>query len=132
LKKNSVSVRTVPFRQPLLAAMASVVNTDICSDITIIVDGERLPAHRIFLFARSKYFRDIINGDETNNKIVNNEIYESGFSPDMMRELLHYLYTDHCTDDSILHIHGRVLLLLAIKFEVNPLIREVLLSIITH
>lgn len=125
LKKNSISVRTVPFRQPLLAAMASVVNTDICSDITIVVDGEKLPAHRIFLFARSKYFRDILNGDETNNKIINNEIHESGFSPNMMRELLHFLYTDHCTDDSILYIHGRVLLLIGIKFEVYPLIREV-------
>ena len=121
--KNKVSVRMVPLRQPLYAAMASIVNTDTYSDITIIVDGERLPAHRIFLFARSKYFRDILNGDETNNRIENNEIQESGFSATMMREFLHYLYTDHCTHDSILYIHGRVLILLAIKYEVHPLIR---------
>jgi len=128
MKKNSLkNVRSVPIRQPLLAAMASIVNTDIYSDITIIVDGERLPAHRIFLFARSKYFRDILNGDESNNKIINNEIQiqENGLSPDMMRELLHFIYTDHCTDDTILYVHGRVLLLLAIKFEIHPLIREV-------
>jgi len=126
MKKNSVNVRSVPIRQPLLAAMASIVNTDIYSDITIIVDGERLPAHRIFLFTRSKYFRDILNGDET-NKIINNEIQiqENGLSPDMMRELLHFMYTDHCTDDTILYVHGRALLLLAIKFEIHPLIREV-------
>jgi len=115
--KNKVSVRTVPLRQPLLAAMASIVNTDIYSDITIVVDGERLPAHRIFLFARSKYFSDILNGNETN------EIQETDFSATIMREFLHYLYTDHCTDDSILFIHGRVLLLVAIKYEVDSLIR---------
>lgn len=124
--KKKVTVRTVPLRQPILAAMSSIVNTDLYSDITIVVDGERLPAHRIFLFARSKYFRDILNGDEA-NKIEDNEIQETGFSAIIMREFLHYLYTDHCTDDSIIYIHGRVLLLIAIKYEVHPLIRGIII-----
>jgi hypothetical protein len=52
---------------PVLAALATVVNSDYYADMWLVVDGERLPAHKLILLPRSSVLRQHFEGNVSVN-----------------------------------------------------------------
>lgn len=56
-QRNSfIKKSTNVFSQPLLNAMEKIVNTNQCADIILLVEGERLPAHKVSYFLLILYY----------------------------------------------------------------------------
>lgn len=62
------------------------------SDVTFVVEGIRIPAHRVLLAARSSYFRAMLYGGlaESNQDEIQLKVPLEAF-----RALLEYIYTGH-------------------------------------
>lgn len=81
------------------------------SDITLIVAGERLSAHKVILAARSDYFRALLFGglrESSQNEI---ELKDENITLAAFKFLLHYVYTGRLNlarlkDDMILDVLG--------------------------
>ncbi|XP_050420152.1 BTB/POZ domain-containing protein 9-like [Adelges cooleyi] len=75
----------------LVSDISSLYLNDRFSDVVLVVDEERFPAHRNILASRSDYFRALFNGDfkEFNESVV--EIKE--ISVISFKILLRYIYT---------------------------------------
>lgn len=72
--------------------MAQLCMSDDYSDVTFIVETQRLPAHRVILAARSEYFRALLYGglSETTQSEINLKIPLEAF-----KALLRYIYSGH-------------------------------------
>ncbi|CAD7091304.1 unnamed protein product [Hermetia illucens] len=72
--------------------MAKLCINDDYSDVTFIVENQRLPAHRVVLAARSEYFRALLYGglSETNQSEIQLKIPLEAF-----KALLRYIYSGH-------------------------------------
>lgn len=70
--------------------MAKLCINDDYSDVTFIVENQRLPAHRVVLAARSEYFRALLYGglSETNQSEIQLKIPLEAF-----KALLRYIYS---------------------------------------
>jgi len=73
-------------RTCLVDDLGSLLTTNLYSDVVFIVEGQRVPAHRCILAARSSYFRDLIAdaGAEVKLDNVRHAIFLA---------ILRYLYT---------------------------------------
>ncbi len=136
------------FDQPLFSAMQKIVNTHVCSDISLVLNNYtlKLPAHKVILYSRSSVFRSIIDGqavdgmrmvcvDNSAEICINDDNYNSSMeSIEAMRinymEFLNFLYTDHCSCPSALLAHNRTLIKLGIRFDVVELIEQCETSIV--
>jgi BTB/POZ domain-containing protein 9 len=79
------------------------------SDITLVVDGNRLPAHRVLLAARSDYFRALLYGGMKESQETDIHIKVSSLQA--FKYLLKYLYCGHIQlksfkEETILEIFG--------------------------
>lgn len=79
------------------------------SDITLIVDGCRLPAHKVILAARSDYFRALLYGGLRESGQDEIELKQTGLAP--FKILLRYVYTgqlglQQLRDDLLLDLLG--------------------------
>lgn len=90
--------------------MANLCSSSDYSDVTFIVENQRLPAHRVILAARSEYFRALLYGGlaETTQREI-----ELKISYDAFKVLLQYIYSGHMSlsqmkEDNILDILGLV------------------------
>ena len=63
------------------------------SDVTFVVEGERIPAHRIILASRCEYFSTMFSAGFQERD--SNEIKMEGVSAAAFKALLQHLYTDH-------------------------------------
>lgn len=72
--------------------MAQLCMNDDYSDVTFIVENQRLPAHRVILAARSEYFRALLFGGLSESK--QSEI-EMQISVEAFKALLKYIYSGH-------------------------------------
>lgn len=89
--------------------MANLCASSDYSDITFIVENQRLPAHRVILAARSEYFRALLYGglaESTQREIELNKISYEAF-----KVLLQYIYSGHMSlsqmkEDNILDTLG--------------------------
>ncbi|XP_055383119.1 BTB/POZ domain-containing protein 9 [Condylostylus longicornis] len=72
------------------AQMAQLCMSDHCSDVTFLVEGQKLPAHRVILAARSEYFRALLYGglSESNQAEIALKIPLEAF-----KVLLQYIYS---------------------------------------
>ena len=76
------------FRQDLL----SVLRSGLMADTTIRVGGEQIAAHGIILAARSEHFATVLTSDFAEGAGRQIEIEDA--TPEGVRALLHYFYTD--------------------------------------
>ena len=60
------------------------------SDVTFIVNGEKMKAHKLILGARSVYFASMFDADMREN--LANEVEITDADPDVFRAVLVYLY----------------------------------------
>jgi len=67
------------------------------TDITFEIDGQVIKAHRLFLSARSEYFRSMFNSGMIENS--SNKVKIKECDPIMFKKLLEFLYTDKCPND---------------------------------
>lgn len=67
------------------------MNSDY-SDVVFLVDGERLPAHRVLMAARSEYFRALLYGglSESKETDIHLKVPINAF-----KALLRYIYSGH-------------------------------------
>nr|XP_014103739.1 BTB/POZ domain-containing protein 9 isoform X1 [Bactrocera oleae] len=72
--------------------MAQLCMNDDYSDVTFIVENQRLPAHRVILAARSEYFRALLFGGlcESRQSEIEMQIPVEAF-----KALLKYIYSGH-------------------------------------
>lgn len=66
----------------------------MCADSAFIVNGERIPAHRVLLCCRSEVFSSLLSGKFA--ECSSGEVRIEDASVDSFKALLEYLYTDHC------------------------------------
>lgn len=79
------------------------------SDITLIVEGNRIPSHKVILASRSDYFRALLYGGLRESQ--EREVELKGTSLAAFKILLKYIYTGHMTlaslkEEMILDILG--------------------------
>ena len=74
----------------LAADMKKVVNNKEYSDFQFLIEDKIIYAHKIILFARSKYFKDIL---EKTPEIASFKVED--FSYDVFMLVIEYIYTDH-------------------------------------
>jgi len=67
------------------------------TDISFEIDGQVIKAHRLFLSARSEYFRSMFNSGMIENS--SNKVKIKECDPTMFKKLLEFLYTDKCPTD---------------------------------
>ncbi len=91
------------------AGMLAVYNDQRCTDLTLLVENERLPAHKVVLIARSPFFAAMFAHEEnaefnkkevgdiiTNKRTVQIELH--AVSARGMRAALQFMYTDRVDD----------------------------------
>ncbi|XP_002132279.3 BTB/POZ domain-containing protein 9-like [Drosophila pseudoobscura] len=56
------------FGEQLLNEIESLCMNNLFSDVSFLVEGQRLPAHRLILATRSQYFRELLFGGMCNSR----------------------------------------------------------------
>jgi len=87
------------------------------ADLTFIVQGESIKAHRAFLAVRSQYFQRMFASDVEEN--VNNEVKVPDIEPETFRGLLHFLYSGSAPEN--VADQALELLVAADKYDVDGL-----------
>ena len=75
----------------LVTDLKQLVNSELLSDVTFVVEGQEVPAHKV-LCLRCPYFRALLTGDMRESlmdRIAINDVRK-----DIFLRLLEYLYTD--------------------------------------
>ncbi|XP_061386077.1 speckle-type POZ protein-like [Musca vetustissima] len=97
--------------------MATLLNTGKFSDVTLVVKGEELYAHKAILSLRSSVFAAMFDHESmTENKT--NQILINDFEPDVIKEMLTYMYSDGAPN---IHSMAGELLAAADKYDVEQL-----------
>ncbi|XP_073821410.1 speckle-type POZ protein-like [Musca autumnalis] len=99
--------------------MATILQSGKFSDVTLIVKGEKLFAHKAILYPRSSVFAAMFE-HETMAEYKTNQIIINDFEPAVIRELLTFIYTDTAPNIEVL---VRELLAAADKYNVGKLKR---------
>ncbi|XP_063903916.1 BTB/POZ domain-containing protein 9-like [Zophobas morio] len=82
---------TITDTTKLLEDVASLYLSQKFSDITLLVDDQKLYAHKVILAMRSEYFESLLYEDPQNTNQT--EITITGVTFDALRSLLKYIYT---------------------------------------
>ncbi|KAJ3643698.1 hypothetical protein Zmor_026394 [Zophobas morio] len=92
-KGNSITIHDTT---KLVKDISSLFLSETFSDVTLIVDNERIFAHKVILAARSSYFEGLLY--DGGNEIQQSELTISvDASPDAFRSVLRFLYTGSIT-----------------------------------
>ena len=75
---------------PLREDYLKLLETSQNSDVTFIVNGEKIKAHKTILAARSDYFRNMFDADMREN--LSNEVEITDADPAVFRALLEHVY----------------------------------------
>lgn len=91
LEVGCEEVGVVHHEDILLTSIEALCTSDTYSDVTLIVDGQKFPAHKVILAAQSRYFQALLFGDlkESSQSVI--ELKEVAVDP--FKELLKYIYT---------------------------------------
>lgn len=77
----------------LIQDLKGFVKSDLHSDITFVVEGRRIHAHKI-LCMRCAFFHNMLTGEYMESREAEIEINEVGY--EAFSSLLEFLYSDHC------------------------------------
>ncbi|CAN6200833.1 unnamed protein product [Urochloa humidicola] len=69
-------------------------HTDTGADVTFIVSGERFPAHKSILAARSSVFRALFFGNTNGGSSHSQCVQVNGVEPAVFKAMLRFIYTD--------------------------------------
>ena len=75
----------------LVTDLKQLVNSELLSDVTFVVEGQEVPAHKV-LCLRCPYFRALLTGDMRESLMDRIAIHD--VRKDIFLRLLEYLYTD--------------------------------------
>jgi hypothetical protein len=89
---NDIQVLDTQPSSTLIADWRTFLNNPLLSDITIMVGGTRVHAHRVVLAARCAYFRGMFESGMKES--TQTEVSLEDMSYDVFRALLEHLYTD--------------------------------------
>lgn len=108
--QSSSSIGTVDHKDVLSDNIGSLYLREDYCDITLIVQGSRLPAHKVILAARSEYFRAMLFGGLRESHATDIELQDVT-SIEGFERLLRYVYTGHMSmtcmkQDMILDVLG--------------------------
>ncbi|XP_031622958.1 BTB/POZ domain-containing protein 9-like, partial [Contarinia nasturtii] len=73
----------------VLKTLSDICMKDVHSDVTLIVESTKIPAHKTILSARSPYFQTLFNGDFTE---ASKDEIELKVPFDAFKEILKYIY----------------------------------------
>ena len=90
-EKEGSSLPSSPTAHNLQCDLLKLLEDPTNADVTFIVQGETIKAHKIFLSIRSKYFQCMLTSDVDEN--VNGEVKVPDIEPETFRGLLHFLYS---------------------------------------
>lgn len=85
---------------PMEKRMAQWINDDTFSDVTLVVENERIHAHRVVLASGSEYFKKMFSSGMKESK--QREITIPNVSKNAFMLLLEYLYTGEISDQATL------------------------------
>jgi sugar lactone lactonase YvrE len=98
-------VSALPGRMPssYTVDMRKMLADETLSDVTFVVDGERITAHRCICAARCEYFSTLLTGQFREGSDRSTEVPVEEASATGFRALLDYLYTDQLDfEDAVL------------------------------
>ena len=95
--------------EQLSAKLGSCFNDPEYSDVEIECDGEIFKCHRVILSVRSEVFRAMFQVDMAENRTKKVTIKD--FDSDVVREMLHFIYTGVTTHDALKEKSGELLYL---------------------
>jgi len=95
----------------VVGAVQALFNSPKFSDIVLVIDNKRIPAHKFLLKARSKFFRD--TAAAAIDDVAEFAVEEEGVSADIFLLLLRFLYTDAIDFASVNDVVGVQMLALA-------------------
>lgn len=102
----------------LTQELSSILFTDSLTDVTLVVEDVRIPAHKFMLCLRSEVFRAMLTARMSES--CSNEIIVKDFDVTTVKELLHFIYTDECTPKS-LESNCEMLLAASSKYQIKDL-----------
>jgi speckle-type POZ protein len=110
--------------QSLSAAVKALFDDSSSSDIKITSYSNdkqeiTLHAHRCILAARSDYFRGMFRWNM--KEATSGEVFIEEFDPKVIREMIHYMYTDTHPDKSFMNEYAQELLRATMMYQVLPL-----------
>eukprot|EP01038_Epipyxis_sp_PR26KG_P011619 gene11619-15558_t len=106
----------------LSSCLLSIYDKQESSDISITVgeEQEKIYVHQSILIARSPVFAAMLSNKMVES--ISKDIIIPEIEPNIIREMLHFMYTDSCTDEKILEAKGDLLLDAAKQYQVEGLI----------
>uniref|UniRef100_A0A6V7J9U8 BTB domain-containing protein n=1 Tax=Bracon brevicornis TaxID=1563983 RepID=A0A6V7J9U8_9HYME len=69
---------------------------NLFTDVTILVDGQRFPAHKLFLAMRSPVFAAMFSHKLKENET--NEVHIEDTDPEVVQAMLEFIYTDRVSN----------------------------------
>lgn len=116
--KGSFIISSPKKNSNLTQELSSILFSDSLADITIIAGEVSIPVHKFMLCLRSEVFRAMFsNGMKESSS---NEIHIPDFDAVVIKDLLHFIYTDECPLKS-LESHAEMLLAASCKYQIKGL-----------
>jgi speckle-type POZ protein len=120
MSSNAASIGSPSKARSLCEEMCTLLYDDSISDLVIHVDNETIPAHKFILCLRSEVFRAMLTGSMSES--VSSEVHIPDFEAAVVREFLHFLYTDRISHvPGVMEQHAEALLAMACKYQVRGL-----------
>ncbi len=119
LSTNAPCLGSPSKARSLAEEMCTLLGDEADADVTLQVGDVRIPAHKFILCLRSEVLRAMLTGGmrESQSLLVAVPDFEAA----VVREFLHYLYTDSCSGPRVLEQHAEALLAMACKYQVRGL-----------
>ena len=104
--------------------------TDLFTDVCLVVEGERFPSHRVVLAAHSQYFYTMFTCGMTETR--NQEIPIHGLSAPVFRIVLNYIYRGRVDTSEVEALKGAFLAanMLQVNIEMSSIVLTVDLLIL--
>eukprot|EP01034_Spumella_vulgaris_P026131 gene26131-32664_t len=120
LSSNAASIGSPSKARSLCEEMSTLLFEDAISDVTIHAGDETIAAHKFILCLRSEVFRAMLTGQMSESASL--EVQIPDFEAAVVREFLHFLYTDSVSPaPRVMEQHAEALLAMSCKYQVRGL-----------
>jgi speckle-type POZ protein len=121
MSSNAASIGSPSKARSLCEEMCTLLYDDSISDLVIhAAGGETIVAHKFILCLRSEVFRAMLTGPMSES--TSSEVRIPDFEAPVVRQFLHFLYTDSVSPaPGTMEQHAEALLAMACKYQVRGL-----------